>query len=39
MPDAFRYEVFLTYSAKDKAVVRPLAVRLRQDGLKEWFDK
>jgi hypothetical protein len=30
MPDAFRYEVFLTYSAKDKAVVRPLAERLRK---------
>jgi len=30
----FQYDVFLSHSAKDKAVVRPLAERLRQDGLK-----
>ena len=30
----FPYDVFLSHSAKDKAVVRPLAERLRQDGLK-----
>ena len=30
---AFPYDVFLSHSAKDKAVVRPLAERLRQDGL------
>jgi hypothetical protein len=30
--------VFLSHSANDKAVVRPLAERLRQDGLKVWFD-
>ena len=29
---AFPYDVFLSHSAKDKAVVRPLAERLRQDG-------
>jgi hypothetical protein len=34
MPDEFQYDVFLSHSAKDKAVVRPLAERLRQDGLK-----
>ncbi len=28
------HDVFLSHSAKDKAVVRPLAERLRQDGLK-----
>jgi hypothetical protein len=39
MPDAFQYDVFLSHSAKDKAVVRPLAERLRQDGLKVWFDE
>jgi hypothetical protein len=33
----FTYDVFLSHGAKDKAVVRPLAERLRQDGLKEWF--
>jgi hypothetical protein len=31
MSDPFQYEVFLTHSAKDKAVVRPLAERLRHD--------
>ena len=39
MPDEFQYDVFLSHSAKDKAVVRPLAERLRQDGLKVWFDE
>ena len=29
---AFTHDVFLSHSAKDKAVVRPLAERLRQDG-------
>ena len=33
MPDEFPYNVFLSHSAKDKAVVRPLAERLRQDRL------
>jgi len=32
--DDFQYDVFLSHSAKDKAVVRPLAERLRADGLK-----
>ena len=36
---AFPYDVFLSHSAKDKAVVRPLAERLRVDGLKVWFDE
>ena len=35
----FPYDVFLSHSAKDKAVVRLLAERLRQDGLKVWFDE
>ena len=39
MPDEFAYDVFLSHSTKDKAVVRPLAERLRQDGLKVWFDE
>ena len=33
MPDEFPYDVFLSHSAKDKAVVRPLAERLRADGV------
>ena len=39
MGDDFQFDVFLSHSAKDKAVVRPLAERLRQDGLKVWFDE
>ena len=37
-PD-FPHDVFLSHSAKDKAVVRPLAERLRADGVKVWFDE
>jgi len=39
MPDEFTHDVFLSHSSKDKAVVRPLAERLRKDGLKVWFDE
>ena len=39
MTPNFQFDVFLTHRAKDKAVVRPLAERLRQDGLKVWFDE
>ena len=39
MPSEFQYDVFLSHSAKDKAVVRPLAERLRADGLTVWFDE
>ena len=35
---AFTHDVFLRHSAKDKAVVRAVAERLRQDGLKVWSD-
>src|SRR6185295_18842745 len=38
MAEDFKYDVFLSHSAKDKAVVRPLAERLRADGLRVWFD-
>src|SRR5262245_56087622 len=38
MADDFKYDVFLSHSAKDKAIVRPLAVRLRADGLRVWLD-
>ena len=30
--ESFPYDVFLSHSAKDKTVVRPLAERLRKDG-------
>src|ERR1039457_862062 len=39
MSDSFSYNVFLSHSGKDKPVVRPLAERLRQDGLKVLFDE
>lgn len=40
MNDApFTHDVFLSHSAKDKAVVRALAERLRADGLRVWFDE
>ena len=35
----FAYDVFLSHSAKDKAVVRDVAERLRKDGVKVWFDE
>ena len=39
MEQDFQYDVFVSHSAKDKAVVCPLAERLRADGLKLWFDE
>ena len=39
MPNEFQYDVFLSHSAKDKAVVRAVAERLRADGLRVWFDE
>ena len=39
MPDEFQFDVFLSHSAKDKAVVRPLAERWRADGVKVSFDE
>ena len=39
MSDAdFTYDVFLSHSSKDKAVVRLVAERLRADGVRVWFD-
>lgn len=39
MPENFQYDVFLSHSSKDKDIVRPLAERLRKDGLRVWFDE
>jgi len=39
MPDDFQFDVFLSHSAKDKAIVRDIAARLKQDGVKVWFDE
>ncbi|MEO5370722.1 MAG: toll/interleukin-1 receptor domain-containing protein [Magnetococcus sp. DMHC-1] len=35
----FEYDVFLSYSHKDKEVVHRLAERLKQDGLSVWLDE
>jgi hypothetical protein len=35
----FDYDVFLSHSSKDKAVVRTIEERLRADGLRVWFDE
>jgi hypothetical protein len=37
MPDDFKYDVFLSHSAKGKAVVRPIAERLKKDALRVWL--
>jgi hypothetical protein len=37
-PIKFDFDVFLSHSSKDKAVVREFAERLRRDGLKVWLD-
>ncbi len=39
MPDDFKYDVFLSHSSKDKAVVRTIAERLRTDGIRPWLDE
>jgi hypothetical protein len=38
MAGNFQYDVFLSHSSKDEAVVRAVAERLRKDGLKVWLD-
>ena len=35
----FKYDVFLSHSSKDKVVVRELAERFREAGLRLWFDE
>lgn len=39
MSSSFSYDVFLSYNSDDKDVVRSLAKRLRNDGLRVWFDE
>src|SRR3954466_906732 len=39
MEQRFLYDIFLGHSFTDKAVVRPIAERLRNEGLKVWFDE
>jgi hypothetical protein len=38
MSKAFEYDVFLSYSSKDKKTVHALAERLKKDGLRVWLD-
>ena len=37
--ESFTHDVFLSHSSTDKAVVRELAERLREDGIRVWFDE
>jgi WD40 repeat protein len=39
MANEFQYDVFLSHSSKDKAVVRDIAKRLQADGLSVWLDE
>ena len=39
MAETFTDGVFLTYSSQGRAVVRPIAERLKADGLRVWFDE
>lgn len=39
MPADFERDVFLSHSSQDKEIVRPLAERLRKDGIRVWFDE
>jgi WD40 repeat protein len=38
MSTLFEYDVFLSYSTKDKAIVHDLAERLSDDGVRVWLD-
>jgi small GTP-binding protein len=38
MSDSFSFDVFLSHSAKDNEIIRPIAERLREDGLRVWLD-
>ncbi len=39
MAEQFQYDVFLNHGSKDKPVVRKIAERLREAGLRLWFDE
>lgn len=38
MSEDFKYDVFLSHSSKDLAVVSAVAERLKADGLRVWLD-
>ncbi len=39
MSDSFIYDIFISYNSKDRVTVRRLAERLRDDGLRVWWDQ
>ena len=39
MRKTFKYDVFISHSSIDKPAVRALAERLKDDGLRVWFDE
>ncbi len=39
MSQNLKYDIFLSYSSKDKPVVRALAKQLKTEGLRVWFDE
>jgi len=39
MSEQFKYDVFLSHNSKDKSVVRELAERLTDNGLRVWLDE
>jgi hypothetical protein len=39
MANEFQFDVFLSHSAKDKAVVRDVAAWLKRDGVRVWLDE
>jgi hypothetical protein len=39
MGELFKYDVFLSHSAKDKPTVRQIAEKLKADGIRVWFDE
>src|SRR6267378_4421368 len=39
MANEFQFDVFLSHSAKDKAVVRDIAARLKRDDVRVWLDE
>ncbi|MFB3764992.1 MAG: toll/interleukin-1 receptor domain-containing protein [Methanotrichaceae archaeon] len=38
MSKTFEYDVFLSYSTKDKKIIHALAECLMKDGLRVWLD-
>ena len=39
MSEQFDYDVFLSYSSKDKVVARDIAEQLKDEGVRVWFDE